>query len=73
MLVLFVRKKGGSMRMCIDYLELNKLTIKKKYFLHRIDDLLDQLKGTMVFSKIDLLSGYYQLKVQESDIPKKTF
>jgi hypothetical protein len=63
--VLFVKKKDGSMRMCIDYRELNKVTIKNKYPLPRIDDLFDQLKGASVFSKIDLLSGYHQLKVRE--------
>ena len=71
--VLFVKKKNGSMRMCIDYRELNKATIKNKYLLLRIDDLFDQLKRATVFSKIDLQSGYYQLKVRESDIPKTTF
>ena len=71
--VLFVKKKDGSMRMCIDYRELNKVMIKNKYPLSRIDDLFDQLKGAVVFSKIDLRSGYYQLKVRESDIPKTTF
>ena len=72
-LVLFMKKKDGSMRMCIDYCELKKVTIKNKYLLPRIDDLFDQLKGATVFSKIDLQSGYYQLKVRESDIPKTTF
>ena len=61
------------MRMCIDYHELNKVTIKNKYLLPRIDDLFDQLRGATLFSKIDLLSGYYQLKVHESNIPKATF
>ena len=59
--VLFVKKKDGSMRMCIDYQELNKLTIKNKYPLPRIDDLFDQLRGATVFSKVDLRSDYYQL------------
>jgi hypothetical protein len=68
--VLFVKKKDGSMRMCIDYRELNRVTIKNKYPLPRIDDLFDQLKGASVFSKIDLLSGYHQLKVREEDVPK---
>ena len=69
--VLFVKKKDGSMRMCIDYHELNKVTIKNRYPLPRIDDLFDQLQGARYFSKIDLRSGYHQLKVQEEDIPKK--
>jgi hypothetical protein len=68
--VLFVKKKDGSMRLCIDYRELNKVTIKNKYPLPRIDDLFDQLKGASVFSKIDLLSGYHQLRVREEDVPK---
>ncbi|KAG8500968.1 hypothetical protein CXB51_003067 [Gossypium anomalum] len=72
-LVLFVKKKDGSMRLCIDYRQLNKVTIKNKYLLPRIDDLFDQLKGASVFSKIDLRLGYYQLKVKESDVPKTTF
>lgn len=71
--VLFVKKKDGSMRMCIDYRELNHLTIKNKYPLPRIEDLFDQLRGAAVFSKIDLRSGYHQLKIKASDIPKTTF
>ena len=71
--VLFVKKKDGSFRMCIDYRELNKLTIKNRYPLPRIDDLFDQLQGSQYFSKIDLRSGYHQLRVHEDDIPKTTF
>ncbi|KAD3068885.1 hypothetical protein E3N88_36765 [Mikania micrantha] len=71
--VLFVKKKDGSMRMCIDYRELNKLTVKNRYPLPRIDDLFDQLQGASWFSKIDLRSGYHQLKVREQDIPKTAF
>jgi hypothetical protein len=59
--------------MCVDYRSLNELTIKNKYPLPRIDDLFDQLKGVCVFSKIDLRSGYHQLKICASDIPKTTF
>ncbi|KAI3751987.1 hypothetical protein L2E82_23084 [Cichorium intybus] len=71
--ILFVKKKDGSMRMCIDYRELNKTTVKNKYPLPRIDDLFDQLQGVSYFSKIDLRSGYHQLKIRELDIPKTAF
>ncbi|KAL5834466.1 hypothetical protein ACOSQ4_013963 [Xanthoceras sorbifolium] len=71
--VLFVNKKDGSMRLCIDYRQLNKLTIKNKYLLPRIDDLFDQLKRATVFSKIDLKSGYHQLRVKNFDIQKTAF
>ncbi|KAL4387927.1 hypothetical protein GQ457_09G018130 [Hibiscus cannabinus] len=71
--VLFVKKKDESLRMCIDYRQLNKMTVKNKYPLPRIDDLFDQLKGATVFSKIDLRSGYYQLKVREQDVLKTAF
>ncbi|GJY49889.1 putative reverse transcriptase domain-containing protein [Tanacetum coccineum] len=71
--VLFVKKKDGSLRMCIDYRELNKLTVKNRYPQSRIDDLLDQLQGSSVYSKIDLRSGYHQLRVREEDISKTAF
>ncbi|GJX24897.1 putative reverse transcriptase domain-containing protein, partial [Tanacetum coccineum] len=71
--ILFVKKKDGSMRMCIDYRELNKVTVKNVYPLPRIDDLFYQLQGARWFSKIDLRSGYHQLKVREEDIPKTAF
>ncbi|GJW54796.1 putative reverse transcriptase domain-containing protein, partial [Tanacetum coccineum] len=72
-LVLFVKKKDGSFRMCIDYRELNKLTVKNRFPLPRIDDLFDQLQGSSVYSKIDLRSGYHQLRVREENIPKTAF
>ncbi|GJY22570.1 putative reverse transcriptase domain-containing protein [Tanacetum coccineum] len=71
--MLFVKKKDGSFRMCIDYRELNKLTIKNHYPLPRIDDLFDQLQGSSVYSKIDLRSGYHQLRIKEEDIPITAF
>ncbi|GJX41034.1 putative reverse transcriptase domain-containing protein [Tanacetum coccineum] len=71
--VLFVKNKGRSFRMCIDYRELNKLTVKNRYSLPKIDDLFDQLQGSSVYSKIDLRSGYHQLRVRDEDIPKTAF
>ncbi|GKA66064.1 putative reverse transcriptase domain-containing protein [Tanacetum coccineum] len=71
--VLFVKKKDGSFQMCIDYRELNKLTMKNRYPLPKIDDLFDQHQGSSVYSKIDLRSGYHQLRVREEDIPKTAF
>ena len=72
-LVLFVKKKDGTFRMCIDYRELNNVTIKNRYLLPRIDDLFDQLQGSSYYSKIDLRSGYHQLRIQGEDIPKTAF
>ncbi|GJS67386.1 putative reverse transcriptase domain-containing protein [Tanacetum coccineum] len=71
--VLFVKKKDGSFRMCINYQELNKLTVKNRYPFPRIDELFDQLQGSSVYSKIDLRSGYHQLRVRDEDIPKTAF
>jgi hypothetical protein len=71
--VIFVPKKDGTQRICVDYRSLNEVTIKNKYPLPRIDNLFDQLKGACVFSKIDLQFGYHQLKIQASDIPKTAF
>jgi hypothetical protein len=71
--VLFVEKKDGTQQMCVDYRSLNEVTIKNKYPLPRIEDLFDQMKGASVFSMIDLRSGYHQLKIRESDIPKTAF
>ena len=71
--VLFVKKKDGSVRLCIDYRELNKVTIRNQYPLPRIDDLFDQLQGARVFSKIDMWSGYHQLKIRLEDVPKTAF
>ncbi|GJV71837.1 putative reverse transcriptase domain-containing protein, partial [Tanacetum coccineum] len=72
-LVLFVKKKDGSIRICIDYRELNKLAFKNRYPLPKMDDLFDQLQESQFFSKIDLRSGYHQLRVNEDDIPKTAF
>nr|DAD29947.1 TPA_asm: hypothetical protein HUJ06_031415 [Nelumbo nucifera] len=72
-LVLFVKKKDGRMCLCIDYRELNKVTIRNKYPLPRIDDLFDQLQGVQIFSKIDLHSTYHQLKIKVEDAPKTAF
>ena len=71
--VLFVKKKDRTLRLCIDYRQLNRVTIKNRYPLPRIDDLFDQLRGAQVYSKIYLCTGYHQLRVMETDIPKTTF
>ena len=71
--MLFVKKKDGSLRLCIDYRQLNKVIIQNKYPLPRIEDLFDQLQGAVVFSKIDLRYGYHQLRIKKVDIPKTAF
>jgi hypothetical protein len=71
--VLFMKKKDGTLRLCIDFRQLNKVTVKNKYPLPRIDDLFDQLKDAKIFSKIDLRSGYHQVRIKEEDISKTSF
>jgi hypothetical protein len=71
--VLFVKKNDGTQRMYVDYRSLNEVTIKNKYPLPRIEDMFDQMKGASIFSKTDLRSGYHQLKIRKSDIPKTAF
>ena len=71
--VLFAKKKGKTLRLCINYRQLNRVTIKNRYPLPRIDDLFDQLRGARVYSKIELCTGYHQLRVREVDIPKTAF
>ena len=68
-----MKKKDGSLRLCIDYRQLNRVTIRNQYPLSSIDELFNQLQGSRVYSKIDLRSGYHQLRVQESDVPKTAF
>lgn len=71
--VLFAKKKYGTLKLCIDCIQLNKVTIKNKYLLPQIDDLFNQLRGAIVFSKIDLRSGYHQVLIKDKDIHKITF
>nr|CAD1829251.1 unnamed protein product [Ananas comosus var. bracteatus] len=71
--VLFVKKRDGPLLLCVDYHELNKVTVKNKYPLPRIDDLFDQLQGSRVYSKIDLQSEYHQLKIRPKDVHKTTY
>ena len=71
--VLFAKKKDKTLRLCIDYRQLNRVTIKNRYLLPRIDDLFDQLRGARVYSKIDLRTGYHQLRVRDTDVPKTAF
>ena len=71
--VLFAKKKDKTLQLCIDYRQLNRVTIKNRYRLPRIDDLFDQLRGARVYSKIDLHIGYHQLRVRETNIPKTAF
>ena len=71
--MIFFKKKDGTLRLCIDYRQLNKLTVKNKYLLPKIDDLFDQLKGASIFSKIDLPSGYHQYRIKNVDVHKTAF
>ena len=71
--VLFVKKKDGTLRLCVDYRQLNKMTIKNRYPLPRIDDLFDQVRGASVFSKIDLRFGYHQVRIKDEDVHKNAF
>ena len=70
--VLFVRKRDGTLRLCIDYMQLNKVTIKNKYPLPHINDMFDQVGGSKILSKIDLWSGYHQIRIKEEDVNKTT-
>jgi hypothetical protein len=71
--VLFMKNKDGMLRLCVDFRQLNKVTIKNQYPLPRIDDLFDQLKDLKIFSKIDLRSGYHQVRINDEDINKTAF
>ena len=72
-MVLFSKKKDKTLRLCIDYRQLNRVTIKNRYPLSWVDDLFDQLRGARVYSKIDLLTSYHQLRIRETNIPNTTF
>ena len=71
--MMFAKRKDKTLRRCINYRQMNRITIKNRYSLPRIDDLFDQLRGVQVYSKIDLRTGYHQLRVREADIPNTTF
>ena len=71
--MLFVKKKDGTLRLCVNYRKLNKFTVKNKYYFPRIDDLFDQMRGAKVFSKIDLRYGYHQVRIKDEDIHKTAF
>ena len=71
--VLFAKKKGKTLRLCVDYRQWNRVMIQNRYLLPRIDDLFDQLRGARVYPKIDLCAGYHQLRVRDTDIPKTAF
>ena len=71
--ILFAKKKGKTLRLCVDYRQWNRVMIQNRYLLPRIDDLFDQLRGARVYPKIDLRAGYHQLRVRDTDIPKTAF
>ena len=71
--MLFVKRKAGLLRLCVNYQQLNKVIVKNKYPLPQTDDLFDQLQGAQCFSKVDLWSRYHQLRIRKQDVPKTTF
>src|SRR5204863_7144021 len=71
--IVFAKKKDGTLRLCIDYRALNKVTVKNRYLLPRIEELMDRLAGAKYFSKIDLYSGYHQIRIKKEDVPKTAF